>query len=73
MNYEYYVPIQTEVHQWSDRKKRIDRVVLPMVIFVRFAQDEEDKFRRLLFIHNSLPILVQRNWQRQYLMNKSKN
>lgn len=45
-----YVPVQQEEHQWSDRKKKIDRVVIPMVIFVRLAQDEEDDFRRLSFI-----------------------
>lgn len=45
-----YVPIQKEEHQWSDRKRKIDRVVIPMVIFVRLAQGEEDEFRRLSFI-----------------------
>jgi transcription antitermination factor NusG len=45
-----YVPVQREEHQWSDRKKKIDRVVIPMVVFVRLAQDEEDDFRRLSFI-----------------------
>ena len=47
---ENYVAIQTEEHQWSDRKKKIDRVVIPMVIFVRLTKDEEDEFRRLPFI-----------------------
>ena len=47
---ENYVAIQTEEHQWSDRKKKIGRIVIPMVIFVRLAQDEEDDFRRLSFI-----------------------
>ncbi len=47
---ENYVPIQTEEHQWSDRKKKINRVVISMVVFVRLAQDEEDAFRRLPFI-----------------------
>lgn len=46
-----YVPIQHEEHQWSDRKKKIDRVVIPMVVFVRLAQNGEDNFRRLSFIH----------------------
>lgn len=46
-----YVPVQQEEHQWSDRKKRIERVVIPMVIFVRLAKKEEDEFRRLSFIH----------------------
>lgn len=45
-----YVPVQQEEHQWSDRKKKIDRVVIPMVVFVRLAQNEEDEFRRLPFI-----------------------
>ena len=47
---ENYVAIQTEEHQWSDRKKRINRVVIPMVVFIRLVKDEEDKFRRLSFI-----------------------
>lgn len=47
---ENYVAIQTEEHQWSDRKKKIDRVVIPMVVFVRLAKKEEDEFRRLPFI-----------------------
>ena len=45
-----YVPIQHEEHQWSDRKKKIDRVVIPMVVFVRLPRNEEDKFRKLSFI-----------------------
>ncbi len=47
---ENYVAVQTEEHQWSDRKKKIDRIVIPMVVFVRLAQDEVDEFRRLSFI-----------------------
>ena len=47
---ENYVATQTEEHQWSDRKKKIDRVVIPMVVFVRLEKDEEDSFRRLPFI-----------------------
>ncbi len=47
---ENYVAIQTEEHQWSDRKKKINRVVIPMVVFIRLVKDEEDKFRRLSFV-----------------------
>ena len=47
---ENYVPTQIEVHQWSDRKKKIDRIIIPMIIFVRLTKDEEDEFRRLPFI-----------------------
>lgn len=45
-----YVPIQKEVHQWSDRKKIIDRIVIPMVVFVHLTPNEEDEFRKLSFI-----------------------
>lgn len=47
---ENYVAIQTEEHQWSDRKKKIDRIVIPMIVFVRLGKDEEDSFRKLPFI-----------------------
>ena len=50
LGFENYVAIQTEEHQWSDRKKKIDRIVIPMVVFVRLAKNEEDEFRRLPFI-----------------------
>ena len=45
-----YVPIQKEIHQWSDRKKIIDRIVIPMVVFVHLSQNEENDFKRLPFI-----------------------
>ena len=45
-----YVPTQKEEHQWSDRKKIIDRIVIPMVVFVHLTQNEEDEFRKLPFI-----------------------
>lgn len=47
---ENYVAIQAEEHQWSDRKKKIDRIVIPMIVFVHLAKNEEDEFRRLPFI-----------------------
>lgn len=50
LGFENYVAIQTEEHKWSERKKKIDRIVIPMVVFVRLAKDEEDEFRRLPFI-----------------------
>lgn len=34
MGIECYLPVQSEIHQWSDRRKRIDRLVLPMLVFV---------------------------------------
>lgn len=32
MGVEYYLPIQSEIRQWSDRRKRVDRLVIPMMI-----------------------------------------
>ena len=37
MKIENYVPTQQEIHLWSDRKKKIDRVVIPMVVFIAAA------------------------------------
>ena len=34
-NIESYVPIQTIAKQWSDRKKKVDCVVIPMVVFAK--------------------------------------
>lgn len=31
---ENFLPVQQEVHRWSDRKKRVERVLIPMMIFV---------------------------------------
>ncbi len=43
MNIESYLPIQEEVRQWSDRKKKIQRIVMPMLIFVRVDQKEQNQ------------------------------
>lgn len=32
--YECFVPIRQEVHRWSDRKKLVERVLLPHMVFV---------------------------------------
>ena len=34
LNIENYVPTQWEIHQWSDRKKKVERVVIPLIVFV---------------------------------------
>lgn len=49
--YETYIPIQQEVHQWSDRKKKIDRLVMPMVVFVRATVEEEVWLRCQSYIY----------------------
>ena len=46
-----YVPIQEEAHQWSDRRKKITRVVIPMVVFVHVDEIERNIVRDLSFIY----------------------
>lgn len=38
--YEFYLPVQKEIRQWSDRKKVIDRLVIPRMIFIRCLEHE---------------------------------
>ena len=34
MGIENFVPVQEEIHQWSDRRKKVETVLLPMMVFV---------------------------------------
>lgn len=40
MGIESFLPVQEEIHQWSDRRKKIERVVIPMMIFVHVDPSE---------------------------------
>lgn len=37
---EAYLPLRTEVHQWSDRKKKIYIPIISSYVFVRISPDE---------------------------------
>ena len=39
---ESFVPVQQEIHQWSDRRKMVESVLLPMMVFV-YADAKERK------------------------------
>lgn len=41
MGIENFLPVQQEIHQWSDRRKKVDRVLLPMMIFVHVDSIEQ--------------------------------
>lgn len=41
----HYLPVQEVVRQWSDRKKKLKVVVIPMMIFARI--DEQERVRLL--------------------------
>lgn len=38
---ESFLPVQVEVRQWSDRKKKVERVLIPMMIFVYVNSEEQ--------------------------------
>ena len=51
LGYENFVPVQREIHRWSDRRKAIDRVVLPTVVFLRADEREQQALIRFSFIN----------------------
>ena len=56
VGYETYIPTQQEVHQWSDRKKKVDRLIMPMLVFVRATVREEEWLRDQSYIHKLLAL-----------------
>ena len=54
LDIENYIPIQQEIHQWSDRKKKIDRIVIPMVVFIHTDEKTEKQIRNFSFIYKIL-------------------
>jgi len=56
VGYETYIPTQQEVHQWSDRKKKIDRLIMPMVVFIRATEVEEEWLRNQSYIFKLLAL-----------------
>lgn len=40
MGIEAFVPVQQETHQWSDRRKKVEAVLLPMMVFVHANSKE---------------------------------
>ena len=56
VGYETYIPTQQEVRQWSDRKKKVYRLIMPMVVFVRATVREEVWLRDQSYIHKLLAL-----------------
>lgn len=52
-----FLPVQTEVHQWSDRCKKVEQVLIPMMIFVQVDAEEQ---RRVITLPSVLGYLVLR-------------
>lgn len=51
---ENYVPTQKEIHQWSDRKKKVERVIIPLVVFVHADKATIKRLITYTFIHKVL-------------------
>ena len=49
-----FVPSQIEIRQWSDRRKKVQRIVIPMIVFVYVDKQLENQLRRLSFIYKFL-------------------
>ena len=41
MNIETFLPVRREVRQWSDRRKTVERILIPMILFVHVNPREE--------------------------------
>lgn len=41
MGIENFLPVQQKIHQWSDRRKVINHVLLPMMLFVHVDPEEQ--------------------------------
>lgn len=57
MGIENFLPVQIEERQWSDRKKKVERVLISMMIFVHVDAEEQ---RRVLQLPAVLRYLVLR-------------
>lgn len=47
LNIDNFLPVQTEIRQWSDRKKKVERVLIPMMIFVYVDTEEQQRVIKL--------------------------
>lgn len=54
LSFECYVPVQEEIHLWSDRKKKVQRLIIPNIVFVKTPQPRFDELKRLSFVRGLL-------------------
>lgn len=51
LGYETYVPVQKEKHRWSDRVKTVDRILIPMIVFIKVSRNEYRIIEKIHGIH----------------------
>lgn len=54
LGYETFVPVQSEIHQWSDRRKKVEKIVIPLVVFVRSDEETVKEIEKLSFVYRLL-------------------
>lgn len=55
MDIETYVATQSQIRQWSDRKKKVEIVVIPSIVF---AQIYEEQLNTVLFHRNIIKVIT---------------
>jgi transcription antitermination factor NusG len=48
---ETYLPTQEEIHIWSDRRKKVQRVVIPMILFVKMNRTDANNVHRTPYFY----------------------
>lgn len=43
---EVYLPTQRQMRQWSDRKKLVDTIVIPMIVFLHVTEEDVSSISR---------------------------
>lgn len=58
---ENYLPTQIRISQWSDRKKKIEMAVIPMLIFIRISRSQELQIKKKPLVLRILTLPGNRN------------
>ncbi len=49
-----YIASQEEMHRWSDRMKKVQRLVIPNIVFVHTTSNRFDELKRFTFVRGLL-------------------
>ncbi|MCR5180756.1 MAG: UpxY family transcription antiterminator [Bacteroidaceae bacterium] len=54
LSFQTLVAQQEEIHQWSDRKKKVQRIVISNIVFVKSPKERFDELKRYTFVRGLL-------------------
>ena len=63
MGIDSFVPVQQQIHQWSDRRKMVDTVLLPMMVFVHVNPKERMEVLSFSTVKALLPLFMTSRWR----------